>query len=286
MSWLNKIMSWLKGVFRFREQSEGETIKPFLEHLEELRWTVIRMIAAQSTTTIVAFCYRADLMRLLRIPLSGLHPMPRLITSGIGDSLIISMELALFTGLAVAIPFHIYSAASFVLPALTRKERSVLLPGIAAGFLFFLGGVCCAYKLALPGTLAFFWNDAETLILDPLWTWRGYFSFSSWFCFGFGAMCEVPVVVILLARLGFVSFRMLRRTRPYAYTAILLLTAILTPTPDPMMFLMMAIPVVLMYEACIWVVWILDGRKPSAELLAALWLVGAWRRKQWAKIDV
>ena len=284
MPWFKKILFWLKDVFRFREQSGGEAVKPFLEHLEELRWMIIRMAVVQGCATVLAFCYRGDLLRLLRAPLEGLHPAPQLITSGVGESLVISFELAFFTGLALAIPFHIYSVVSYILPALTRKERSLLLPGIAAGFLFFVGGVYVAYRFLLPATLQFFVNDAILHGFAAMWTWRAYFSFACWFCFGFGAMCEVPVIVVILAMLGLVSFQMLRRTRPYAYTIILVLTAIVTPTPDPVTFLMMAVPVLLMFEGCIWAVWFLDKRKPAGgEMVVALWLVAVLRQKRLAR---
>ena len=75
------------------------------------------------------------------------------------------------------------------------------------------------------------------------------------------------MIVVVLARLGLVSFRLLQRTRPYAYTGILILAAIVAPTPDPVMFLTMAMPILLMYETCIWVVWLLDRRARRNEAL-------------------
>ncbi len=281
----DKILIRLKKIFRFREESNGDAVKPFLEHMEDLRWTIIRMAVAQAVMTILAFYFRENLVHLLRAPLLRMDPVPKLITSGIADSVVISLELAFFAGLALALPFHIHSVASFILPALTRKERSCLLPGIGAGFLFFLAGVYIAYSYVLPATLEFFLRDALNLGLDPMWTWRAYFSFAAWLCFGFGAMCELPVVVVLLAMLGFVNFELLRRTRPYAYTIILMLTAVVAPTPDPVTFITMAVPVLLMFEACIWIVWALDKRKPSAELLVAIWVLAAWRRKISVRIN-
>ena len=254
-------MRWLKSLFKFREQSDGDTFKPFLEHMEDLRWTIIRMAIVQVAAMCLAFYFRADLMALLKAPLLRMDPVPTLMVTGIADSLVISLELAFFAGLAVAFPFHVYFLMSFVLPALTRRERRSILPAIATGFAFFLGGVLVAYHGVLGPTLTFFWKDAHDVVeVNPMWTWRAYFSFSCWLCFGFGALCEVPVIVVVLARLGLVSFGLLRRTRPYAYTGILILAAIVAPTPDPVMFLTMAMPILLMYEACIWVVWGLERR--------------------------
>ena len=175
-------MSWLTKFFNFREKSDGDIVKPFLDHMEDLRWTIIRMLVAQIAMTILAFCFRGALMDLLKLPLTHLDPVPRLMTPGIADSLVIAMELALFAGFALAFPFHVYFAANFILPALTRKERGYLLPGIAAAFLFFLGGVYIAYTCILPATLEFFWKDALRYDLNPQWTWKAYFSFSAWLC--------------------------------------------------------------------------------------------------------
>jgi sec-independent protein translocase protein TatC len=260
-------MRWLKSLFKFREQSDGdgEMIKPFLEHMEDLRWTIVRMLVTQVITTVLAFWFRVDLVHILKAPLQRLDPVPHLVSPGIADSFIISLELAFFAGLALAFPFHVYAVARFVLPALTKKERHYLVPGIGAGFLFFLAGAYLAYQYILPATLEFFWKDAQGVELTPLWTWKAYFSFAVWLCFGFGALCEVPVIVVMLAMLGLVSFQFLRRTRPYAYTGILILGAVIAPTPDPMMLMAMSMPILLMYEACIWVVWLIDRRKRTGE---------------------
>ena len=256
-------MSWLTNFFKFREQKDGDIVKPFLDHMEDMRWTIIKVVVVQIIAMIVAFYFRTDLMNLLRAPLLRLSPVPQLITTGIADSFIISLELAFFAGIALAFPFHVYFVANFVLPALTRQEKRYLLPGIAAGFLLFIGGVLVAYQGILPATLEFFYKDAQTVGVNPLWSWRQYFSFSAWLCFGFGLMCEVPAVVIILALLGFVSFSFLQRTRPYAITIILTLSAVIAPTPDPMTFITLALPIIAMYEACIWVVWLMERRKPK-----------------------
>jgi sec-independent protein translocase protein TatC len=256
-------MSWLHNFFKFRERSDGDIVKPFLDHMEDLRWTIIKMAIVQVTAMIFAFYFRTDLVRLLQAPLAKADPsLPgRLIITGIADSFIISLELAFFAGIALAFPFHVYFIADFVLPALTRREKKYLLPGIAAGFMLFLVGVFIAYSYILPATIVFFWRDARAMQFQTMWTWKNYFSFSSWLCFGFGLLCELPVVVVVLALLGFVDAKLLRKTRPYALTVILVLTIIIAPSPDPMTFITLAAPIVALYELCIWVVWFLDQRK-------------------------
>src|SRR5580700_3127722 len=129
-------MSWLNKFFKFREKSDDDIVKPFLDHMEDLRWTIIKMILVQIIMMVVSFYFRHDLMDMLRTPLYKVDPgLPdTLIVTTIAGSFLISLELAFFAGIAMAFPFHVYFVAQFVLPALTRKERKYLLPGIVGAF--------------------------------------------------------------------------------------------------------------------------------------------------------
>lgn len=256
-------MSWLSKFFKFREKSDGDIVKPFLDHMEDLRWTIVKMIVIQVTMMIFSFYFRKDLMHFLRLPLYKVDPeLPnQLIVTNIAGSFLISLELAFFAGIALAFPFHVYFIAEFVLPALTRKERKYLLPGIVAAFALFLAGVVVAYLWILPSTIAFFYHDAMQMQFKTMWTWDAYFSFAAWLCFGFGLLCELPVIVVLLGLLGFVDFKFLSKTRPFAYVIILILAAVIAPTPDPLTFVALSIPIVALYEICIWVVWLIGRRR-------------------------
>jgi sec-independent protein translocase protein TatC len=206
-------------------------------------------------------------MDMLRAPLYKVDPtLPdQLIVTTIAGSFMISLELAFFSGIAMAFPFHVYFVAQFILPALTRKERKYLLPGIVGAFLLFLAGVIVAYLYILPSTIRFFYHDAAEAHLHIMWTWNAYFSFAAWLCFGFGLLCELPVIVILLGLLGFVDFKFLSKTRPFGYTIILILAAVIAPTPDPLTFIALSVPIVVLYEACIWVVWFIGKRRSKRE---------------------
>ena len=96
------------------------------------------------------------------------------------------------------------------------------------------------------------------------WTW----SKSAWLTIGFGLLCQVPVVMIVLSLLGIINYRFLASTRPYAVTIILILASVVAPTPDPVTFISLGAPIILLYEACIWIVWALDRRKSKAALSA------------------
>jgi len=256
-------MSWLNKFFKFREKSDSDVVKPFLDHMEDLRWTIIKMVVIQILMMVFSFYFRKDLIHFLRLPLAKVDPtLPdQLIITSIAGSFLISLELAFFAGIALAFPFHVYFVAEFVLPALTRKERKFLLPGIVAAFALFIAGVVVAYLWILPSTIRFFFHDAGEMHFKIMWTWNAYFSFAAWLCFGFGLLCELPVIVILLGLLGFVDFRFLSRTRPFGYTIILILAAVIAPTPDPLTFVTLSVPIVILFEICIWVVWLIDRRR-------------------------
>jgi sec-independent protein translocase protein TatC len=154
--------------------------------------------------------------------------------------------------------------ASFVLPALTRQEKKYLFPAICVSTLLFLAGVLASYYWLLPHTLRFFYDLAVQSGVKMLWTWRDYLSFCSWLTIGAGLLCQLPVVMVGLAMLGMINFNLLSRTRSYAITAILILCAIIAPSPDPMMLITLALPTVMLYEGCIWIVWLIDRRREKA----------------------
>ncbi len=260
-------MSWLNKFFKFREKSDGDVVKPFLEHMEDLRWTLIKCAAVLVLSMVISFFWVRDLMRLIKKPLEAIDPKAaeQLITFGITDSLTISIQLAFFAGIVIALPFLTYFVAGFILPALTRQEKKFLFPGIFGSFLLFLAGVLTSYYYILPETLKFFKWYAASLGILTLWTWKDYLSFCTWLTIGFGLLCQLPVVVVALSVIGLVDYKFLSRTRPYAITIILVLAAVIAPTPDPMTFLSLGTPVILLYEACIWIVWLLDRRKVKRE---------------------
>ncbi len=262
-------MSWLKKFFKFREHSDGDVVKPFLEHMEDLRWVVIKIVVTMIVAMATAFFFVTDLMNLLRAPLHDVSPEleKKLVVQGITDGLMITIHLAFFAGIVLALPFLIYFLAGFILPALTRQEKKFLFPGIAGSTALFAAGVVASYNYILPTTLKFFYDYSNKIGVAILWSWKDYLSFASWLTIGLGLLCQLPIVVIVLSIVGLVDYALLSKTRSYAITAILILSAVIAPTPDPMTFLSLGFPVILLYEACIWIVWLLDRRKKKRAAL-------------------
>lgn len=251
----------LRNFFKFREVPESETAKPFLEHLEDLRWTVVKMVVTLVGAMILCFAFRSTLTQIVQRPLQQMDERIRTLQSlGITDSITISFSLAFYAGIVIAFPLLLYFLAEFVLPALTAVEKRLLLPAIAGSFALFLIGVLACYFWLLPKTVLFFFNDAQKLGWAPAWTVREYYSFVTRFTIGFGLAFELPVVVLVLVRFGLVTYELMARTRPYAVVLIFIFAALITPTPDVLTLMAMGLPMYLLYEGCIWIAWLMQRR--------------------------
>ncbi|MEI6561567.1 MAG: twin-arginine translocase subunit TatC [Verrucomicrobiota bacterium] len=254
-------MALLDRLFKLRE--EPDVAKPFLQHLEELRWMLLKMVIALGICMTGSLYFQKTLVHLMERPLAQIDPslVSKLQNLGVIDPITISFSLAFYAGIVLSFPLLLFFVAQFVVPALTRKERHIVFPAIAVGFSLFLTGVAICYFVILPGTLKFCFDYSKDLNFTPSWTVRDYFSFVTQMLVAFGAAFELPVAVVVLAYLEIVSFELLHRTRPYAWVLVLALAAILAPTPDPLSFFALGAPMCLLYEACIWIAWLLEKRR-------------------------
>lgn len=252
----------LRDIFKFREVPETESSKPFLEHLEDLRWTIVKMAITLMTAMILCFGFRTQLVRILQAPLQEVgSQIGTLKALGITDSIMISFHLAFYAGIVISFPVLLYFIAEFVLPALTAVEKRFLLPAILVSFALFLFGVLVCYYWLLPKTILFFFRDTESMGWAPTWTVEQYYSFVTRFTIAFGLTFELPVIVIALVRFGLLTHRFMARTRPYAIVLIFVAATIITPTPDVLTLLAMGLPMVVLYESCIWIAWLMERRR-------------------------
>jgi sec-independent protein translocase protein TatC len=247
-------------MFEFREIRDEP--KPFLEHLEDLRGLLIRIAAALGLGMLISFAFRTTLAAIVQRPLSAVAPdrAANIQSLGVADSFTISLELSFYAGIILAFPAILYFLARFVLPALTRSEQRVLLPASLFGFGLFLGGVAFCYFVVLPGALEFFFQDARSMNWQPTWTVREYYSFATQLVIAFGLAFELPLVVLVLVKLGILDVATLRRTRAFAVVVIFLAAAIITPTSDIMTLALMGVPMVVLYEACIGIAWLMERK--------------------------
>lgn len=358
-------MLLLKKVFQLRDKANPEHEKPFLDHLEDLRVMITRIVVTLAISMIACFAFQDDLMAILRKPVNevwlvheqGLLPdridakdweaAKRIerAAAGLDDPLaatflarfdpptrelvgtirllravavlpedqragfltaaggpesplaarvtamlekgaspeidlrgnlqmmstlrptegfMLSMKLAFFAGIIVSFPLLLLFILQFVLPGLHQHEKRVMWPALAIGFGLFLFGVCFAYFFVLPRALEFFheWNLKLGVAND--WRIGDYITFATQFTLLFGLSFELPVVVMVFVKLGLLSYESMSRTRSYAILAIVVVAAIITPTPDALTLCLMALPMILLYEGCIWLAWF-DSRKQRRE---------------------
>jgi sec-independent protein translocase protein TatC len=253
----------LHNLFRFRETAQSMTSKPFLGHLEDLRHTIVKMAITLVTAMLGCFAFRGSLVQVMQRPLREVDPMIGALRAlGITDSMTISFHLAFYAGLVLSFPLLLYFAAEFVLPTLTAIEKRFVLPSIGVSFGLFLAGVLSCYFWLLPKTILFFFHDTQTLGWSPAWTVEEYYSFVTRFTLGFGLAFELPIVVLALVRFHVVTYAFMARTRPYAIVLVFILATIITPTPDILTLLALALPMCVLYEICIWIAWMMERGAP------------------------
>jgi sec-independent protein translocase protein TatC len=207
-----------------------------------------------------------DPIRLLLQGPRALTPHQKLILLDVTESFAIAMKLAFYAGIAGSFPFLLYFVISFILPALTRKEKRLLGPGIAGGTILFAAGIFIGFQYILPKTLVWFHAFGDDMGFVATWKAGTYFSFVTQLCLACGLLCELPLVMIVLSVLNVISFELLQRTRRYAVAMILIIVAIISPTPDPMTFITLAIPMLAIFEGSIWLVWLIErNRRKQAE---------------------
>ncbi len=219
----------------------------FLTHLIELRNRLIRALLAIGVVFICLFPWARDLYALLAEPL--LHSLPQggqMIATDVIGVFMVPMKVALMVAFLIALPYVLYQAWAFIAPGLYAHEKRLALPLLAASVLLFFIGMSFAYFVVFPtifGFMAKIAPDGVAWMTDI----EKYLSFVLSTFLAFGATFEVPVIVIVLVRMGFVELATLKEWRSYVIVGAFVIAAIFTP-PDVVSQLLLAIPLCLLYE--------------------------------------
>jgi len=363
-------MFLLKKVFQLRDKANPDAEKPFLEHLEDLRIMVTRIVITLLITTLGCFSYRDELMEILREPIGkvweihstnklpkegpinadtwekakegteALAHLPQNLQPAYLDQLsaqerelvavascyraaitlpaekqgtfiqaqaglsaeqksmlnqlielkpdaiagtrdrfkfmtslnpseafMLSMKLAFFAGIVVAFPLLLLFILQFIMPGLHQHEKKAIYPALAVGFGLFLCGVLFSYLWVLPSVLEFFYSYGESMGIANEWRIGYYLSFATQFTLIFGVCFELPVVVWVLVKIGLLNYEIMSRTRGYAIVAIVIIAAVITPTPDGFTLCLLAVPMIVLYEISIWIAWYDARIKKKAEAM-------------------
>lgn len=222
---------------------------PFLDHLEELRWRILKSLAAIVVMALLSFFFSNHLLVLLERPARSLDPPPQLIFLKPVGMFMVRLEIGLIGGLVLALPFVLYQAWLFIGPGLFEHERRYVPAIIGFSVLCFLLGAALAYFAVIPIALRFMIRMG-TESIEPRWDINAYIGFLLQLIVGFGAVFQLPILSYFLSRIGILTPRFLRTGRPYAIVVIFVVAAFLTP-PDVVSQLLMAIPLVVLYEVSI-----------------------------------
>lgn len=228
--------------------------RPLLEHLMALRDMLVFASVAWAVCVIAACVFSPQILAWLKSPAAASEDMLQGLDLTSGFSTM--MSIALWGGTALSFPFLAYAVLRFVFPALTRREKAILLTVLVAGSTLFTVGVGLAYGKTLPLVVTAFQSINEWVGL-PVTTIRieGYISIVLKTVIAFGLVFQLPLVLFVLGWFGLVTSAGLRAKRRPAIVSAFVVAMFLTP-PDPMSQLMMAVPLCLLYELSIWAVWL------------------------------
>ncbi|MBW1847766.1 MAG: twin-arginine translocase subunit TatC [Deltaproteobacteria bacterium] len=237
---------------------------PFTAHLEELRKRLIRCFIAIGIGFVLSYGFKEKLFYILTQPLiSAMKYDGKLIFTGLPEAFFTYLKAALLSGIMLASPIILYQFWMFVAPGLYKTERLTLTPIIIVSSIFFVCGALFGYFIVFPIGFKFFLSFA-TENIQALPSMREYLSFASKLLLAFGLAFELPIVITFLAKLGIVSVDFLRKNRKYALLLFFVASAILTP-PDVVSQIMMAFPLMALYELSIFGAIIFGKKRPKEE---------------------
>lgn len=230
----------------------------FLDHLEELRWTLAKCVAAFMAGCAAVLLGLTQIANLLRWPYDfavrgrDATLFEGLISTSFMGVFSVVFQLMLIGGFALSLPFMLFFIGRFVAPGLKPSEIRMLLPGCVGATVLFIVGSTFSFFVLLPAGLRASIYFHDMLGFDLLVTASSYYSLLTWATLGVGLAFEFPLVLILLIHLGIVTPEKLIHYRRHSIVVFLVISALVTPTPDPITFLFLAIPLYLLYELSIW----------------------------------
>jgi sec-independent protein translocase protein TatC len=320
------------------EEEEGGPVKSFLEHLEDLRWVLIKSIAAAGVAMVTCFFAGNYVFQVLEWPLKrapfntgrepqvlrvmvgtnqlgvfhlgtndalaslvgtnryvrldiapvtvgtnvvlGVNVQPEgqgppqdvpidIVSLGPAAAFVVATKLAFYGGLVIASPFIFFFVGHFVFPALRIHEKKYIYRGLVFGFGLFLTGVSFCYFVMMPVALAVSAKYAEWFGFKAnQWRAEEYIGFVCKFMLGMGIGFEMPVVILTLVKIGLLNYQILKRARRYVIVIAFVLGAVLT-TPEVITQILMAIPLLFLYEISVWVAWYWERQEKKRESLNA-----------------
>ncbi|GCE13986.1 twin-arginine translocase subunit TatC [Tengunoibacter tsumagoiensis] len=234
---------------------DGNRVMSLIDHLEELRWRIFKVLIAIVVGAIIAFIFRDQIMDFLRAPLpTQANALDRqgdnkLVVMGLTEGFSVTLLVSLVTGLVLALPILLYQTWAFISPGLYAREKKYALPFISLGIVLFLIGISLGYiVLRYPVEWLVSFGSAN---FTELVTASSYFSFVAIFILVFGLVFELPLVLTFMAKVGIVSGETLRKKRSIAHVVMWIASCFLTPGADIYSPLIIGVSLSLLYELTI-----------------------------------
>lgn len=232
-----------------REDGQGAKM-PFTQHLIELRKRLIVCLIAVAVGFGICYYFSEPIFRVMLRPLLKVMPEGNhLIYTGLPEAFFTYLKVGLWGGVILALPVIFHQLWGFVAPGLYRTERRYLIPFVIFSTVLFLIGGFFGYFIVFPFGFSFFVGFSnDTIQVMP--SVKEYFSLALKLLFGFGIIFELPLIMVFLGRMGIVNHQMLARGRKFAIVLVFVVAAILTP-PDWVSQVLMALPLMVLYELSI-----------------------------------
>jgi len=227
------------------------------EHLEELRWCLLRSVIAVLVGSTVCYYFSNAIFAFMVAPLrENLQPGQGLIGTSVTEAFFSEIKVAIAAGVLFTCPYIFYQIWRFIAPGLSGGEKKLVLPFVTCATLFFLGGAYFCYRVVLPVAFKYFVEQYNTMGVLPAIRIGEYFTFFFRMVLAFGITFELPVFTFFLVRLGLWNYRLMISSFRYAIIGIFVLAAILTPTPDVINQSLLALPMLVLYVASIGVAYV------------------------------
>lgn len=249
----------------------------FWDHLDELRGSLIKMIAAIFIFAIAAFCFKDELFQIILAPqnqefvtyrildhisqlilgetLSNMNICDvQLINTGLAQQFLLHIKASLCAGVLLTSPYLIYLLFHFISPALYSHERKYALRLVSGGYIMFMSGVVLSYFLIFPLIFRFLGSYQVSEVVANTVTIDSYMDTLMMICLSMGIVFEIPVICWILSRMGLINSKMMTHYRRHVIVALLIIAAIITPTSDVFTLTLVALPMWLLYEASILIV--------------------------------
>lgn len=213
-----------------------------VDHLQEFRKRLLIAIVAVVVGSTISYFYASELVQYITAPAGKLYYMSP------AEAFFTYLRVSFFTGFLLALPIVLYQIWAFILPALSNNERMASFILVPSSVVLFFLGLAFSYTLVLPAGIRFFMGFA-TDNLQPMLSLGQYLSFVISFLLPFGFIFELPLFIIVMAKLGIISSEFLTSKRKHLWVLSFVVGAIISPTPDVFSQTMVAVPILVMYEA-------------------------------------